>query len=73
MHATPPAAHGGGAMLSNGAERMPVPSGGGEAGRGLAAYRSLPVPIAGRPPLARALLAAGGQPGRFGARPGLIR
>jgi hypothetical protein len=52
---------GGGAMLSNGAERIPMPTatglGPGGAGRGLDAYRSLPVPIAGRPPLARALLA----------------
>jgi len=64
-----PALGGGGAMLSNGAERLPVPSGGGEGGRGLDAYRSLPVPIAGRPPLARALLAAGG----LGARPGFVR
>jgi soluble lytic murein transglycosylase-like protein len=48
---------GGGQMLSNGAERVAVPAGGGAAGRGLEAYRSLPVPIAGRPPLARALLA----------------
>lgn len=45
----------GGAGLSNGAERAalrPAPAGG---GRGLEAYRSLPVPIAGR---ARGLLAA---------------
>jgi hypothetical protein len=60
---------GGGAMLSNGADRIAVPSGGSEGGRGLAAYRSLPVSIAGRPPLARALLAAGGS----GARPGFVR
>ena len=51
-----PAAGGGGAMLSNGAERVAVPAGA-AAGRGLDAYRSIPVPIAGRPPLARALLA----------------
>ncbi|WP_372621359.1 lytic transglycosylase domain-containing protein [Falsiroseomonas sp.] len=50
---------GGGGMLSNGAERVALPTGGaGPAGRGLAAYRSLPVPITGRPPLARALLTA---------------
>jgi hypothetical protein len=49
---------GGGTMLSNGADRIPVPAGGpAGAGRGLDAYRSLPVPIAGRPPLARTLLA----------------
>jgi hypothetical protein len=57
---TPPAG-GGGAMLSNGAERVPLPAGAGlgagGAGRGLDAYRSQPIPIAGRPPLARALLA----------------
>ena len=53
---TLPAAGGGGAMLSNGAERVPVPAGG-AAGRGLEAYRTVPIPIAGRPPLARALLA----------------
>jgi hypothetical protein len=51
------AAGGGGAMLSNGAERVALPSGAAPAGRGLDAYRGLPVPIAGRPPLARALLA----------------
>jgi hypothetical protein len=44
-------------MLSNGAERVALPSGAAPAGRGLDAYRGLPVPIAGRPPLARALLA----------------
>ncbi|HEV7264250.1 MAG TPA: lytic transglycosylase domain-containing protein [Falsiroseomonas sp.] len=49
---------GGGGMLSNGADRVALPVGGAApAGRGLAAYRSLPVPITGRPPLARALLA----------------
>jgi hypothetical protein len=48
----------GAARLSNGAERVALPAGSGPSGRGLAAYRSLPVPIAGRPPLARALLAA---------------
>jgi hypothetical protein len=49
---------GGGTMLSNGADRIPMPAGGpAGAGRGLDAYRSLPVPIAGRPPLARTLLA----------------
>ena len=51
-----PAAAGGGAMLSNGAERAAVLPGG-AGGRGLDAYRALPVPIAGRPPLARMLLA----------------
>ena len=51
------AAGGGGAMLSNGAERIALPAGPGQVGRGLDAYRGLPVPIAGRPPLARALLA----------------
>lgn len=50
-------AGGGGAMLSNGAERVALPAGAAPSGRGLDAYRSLPVPIAGRPPLARALLA----------------
>jgi hypothetical protein len=52
-------AGGGGAMLSNGAERVAAPAGAAApGGRALDAYRSLPVPIAGRPPLARALLAA---------------
>jgi hypothetical protein len=48
----PPAAAvgGGGAMLSNGADRVALPSGAAPPGRGLAAYRSLPVPITGRPP-----------------------
>jgi hypothetical protein len=61
LAAAPPAAAaagGGGARLSNGAERVALPPGASAEGRGLAAYRSLPVPIAGRPPLARALLAA---------------
>lgn len=49
------AAGGGGALLSNGAERVALPAGPGPAGRGLDAYRSLPVPIAGRAPLARAM------------------
>jgi hypothetical protein len=48
---------GGGARLSNGAERLPDTAPAGAAGRGLDAYRALPVPITGRPPLARALLA----------------
>ncbi|WP_170984978.1 lytic transglycosylase domain-containing protein [Roseomonas sp. AR75] len=55
----PPAAlaraGGGGAMLSNGAARVALPSGAAPAGRSLDLYRSQPVPIAGRPPLARAL------------------
>ena len=51
-------ASGGGGMLSNGAERVALPAGTGQAGRGLDAYRNLPVPIAGRPPLARTLLAS---------------
>ena len=55
---------GGGAMLSNGAERVSMPGGSAPTGRGLDAYRGLPVPIAGRAPLARALLAAGGAPFR---------
>ena len=50
-------AAGGGARLSNGAERLPGPTSAAQAGRGLDAYRALPVPITGRPPLARALLA----------------
>jgi len=45
---------GGGAMLSNGAERVAAPSGRPE-GRSLDAYRSLPVPIAGRSPMVLAL------------------
>ncbi|WP_237214067.1 lytic transglycosylase domain-containing protein [Falsiroseomonas oryziterrae] len=45
---------GGGAMLSNGAERATVTAGPAQ-GRGLDAYRSLPVPIAGRPPVVLAL------------------
>jgi soluble lytic murein transglycosylase-like protein len=61
LTASPPArplqGSGGGAMLSNGAERVTMPTGNGSPGRGLDAYRSLPVPIAGRAPLARALLA----------------
>jgi soluble lytic murein transglycosylase-like protein len=48
---------GGGARLSNGAERLPPPAPASATGRGLDAYRALPVPITGRPPLARALLA----------------
>jgi len=52
---------GGGQMLSNGGERAAVlPAAGGATGRGLDAYRSLPVPIAGRPP--PALRLATGQP-----------
>jgi hypothetical protein len=49
---------GSGARLSNGAERLPAPAPVGQAGRGLDAYRALPVPITGRSPVARALLAA---------------
>jgi hypothetical protein len=49
-------AGGGGAMLSNGAERVALPAGAAPAGRGLDAYRSLPVPIAGRAPLALAAI-----------------
>jgi soluble lytic murein transglycosylase-like protein len=49
-----PAAPGGGAMLSNGADRVATPPAG-PTGRGLDAYRSLPVPITGR--TATALLA----------------
>jgi hypothetical protein len=57
--ATAAPAGGGGARLSNGAERVALPAGGpAPAGRGLDAYRSLPVPITGRAPLVRALLAA---------------
>jgi hypothetical protein len=55
---------GGGAMLSNGAERVSAPVGVVLSGRGLDAYRSLPVPITGRPPLARALLAGRSPPPR---------
>ncbi len=44
------AAGGGGAMLSNGAERIPMPTGPASGGRGLDAYRSMPIPIAGRGP-----------------------
>jgi hypothetical protein len=44
---------GGGAMLSNGAERLPPALAGGVPGRGLDAYRSIPVAIAGRMPTAR--------------------
>lgn len=50
-------AGGGGAMLSNRAERVALPGSTGQPGRGLDSYRGMPVPIAGRPPLARALLA----------------
>jgi hypothetical protein len=60
MNASPGAmaqAGGGGARLSNGADRLALPAGSAPSGRDLAAYRSLPVPITGRPPLARALLA----------------
>ncbi|NKC29905.1 lytic transglycosylase domain-containing protein [Falsiroseomonas selenitidurans] len=56
--ATPPLPPGlrGGALLSNGAEQAPVLAATpGTAGRGLDAYRRLPVPIAGR---ARGLVAA---------------
>jgi soluble lytic murein transglycosylase-like protein len=56
LAATPPARAGGGAMLSNGAERAPILPGP-ATGRGLDAYRAMPTPIAGRPPLARLLLA----------------
>ncbi len=46
-----PAVTGGGAFLSNGAERAAtLPAAPGTAGRGLDAYRSLPVPIASRVP-----------------------
>jgi hypothetical protein len=51
-------------MLSNGAERVSAPVGVVLSGRGLDAYRSLPVPITGRPPLARALLAGRSPPPR---------
>jgi hypothetical protein len=48
---------GGGGFLSNGAERAAVlPAPPGTAGRGLDAYRSLPVPIASRLPAARLAL-----------------
>jgi hypothetical protein len=47
---------GGGAMLSNGADRVAVLPGPAN-GRGLDAYRALPTPIAGRSPLARLLIA----------------
>jgi hypothetical protein len=43
---------GSGAFLSNGAERaVTLPAAPGTAGRGLDAYRSLPVPIAARAPV----------------------
>lgn len=52
----------GGAMLSNGAERATIQAGSGVAARGLDAYRTMPVPIAGRAPLARLQLASQGRP-----------
>jgi hypothetical protein len=52
---TPPAAAlpgGGGFMLSNGAERAAtLPAAPGTSGRGLDAYRALPIPLAGRGPV----------------------
>ncbi|MFC7538399.1 hypothetical protein ACFQU2_01615 [Siccirubricoccus deserti] len=42
---------GGGFMLSNGAERAAtLPAAPGTSGRGLDAYRALPIPLAGRRP-----------------------
>jgi hypothetical protein len=42
---------GGGAMLSNGADRMPPPVATGVVGRGLDAYRALPIALASRGPI----------------------
>jgi Transglycosylase SLT domain len=52
--APPPAfrSGGGGAMLSNGSDRVAMLPGPGGAGRGLDAYRSMPIPMAGRGPVA---------------------
>lgn len=55
LHTPPAAAGGGGFMLSNGAERVAtLPAAPGTAGRGLDAYRALPIPLAGRGPVAGA-------------------
>ncbi len=51
---------GGGGFLSNGADRVAItatPTAAAGTGRGLDAYRSLPVPIASRAPMARAVMA----------------
>jgi soluble lytic murein transglycosylase-like protein len=60
----PPAARGGGGMLSNAADRAQLrPMAVGTQGRGLDLYRSAPIPITGRQPVALALpapMAAGG-------------
>ncbi|MCO6417027.1 transglycosylase SLT domain-containing protein [Siccirubricoccus sp. KC 17139] len=53
--AAPPVSGGGGFMLSNGADRAAVmPAAPGTVGRGLDAYRALPIPLAGRTPIAGA-------------------
>ena len=59
------AAGGGGFMLSNRMERaavLPTATAGGGGGRGLDAYRSLPIPVAGRDPAPAALPTAGRGP-----------
>jgi hypothetical protein len=64
---------GGGARLSNGAERIGVPSGNVQ-GRGLDAYRSVPVPVVGRQVAAPALVTASlNQVAIRGQRPLLMR
>jgi hypothetical protein len=64
---------GGGARLSNGAERVGVPSGNVQ-GRSLNEYRSVPVPVVGRPVAApRLVTAALNQPAIRAQRPLAMR